>query len=57
MLSYAEQRDFKGLLETDTDITQVLTKVEIERAFDLKEQFRHVDYIFERVFQNAPARV
>ena len=56
MLSYAEQRDFKSLLECDTDITQVLTKAEIERAFDLKEQFRHVDHIFERVFQTAPAR-
>ena len=57
MLSYAEQRDFKGLLESDTDITRVLAKDEVERAFDLKEQFRHVDYIFERVFQTAPARV
>ncbi len=56
MLSYAEQRDFKGLLESDTDIRRVLTKDDIERAFDLKEQFRYVDYIFERVFQPAPAR-
>jgi adenylosuccinate lyase len=56
MLSYAEQRDFKGLLETDTDITRVLTKDDVERAFDLKEQFRHVDHIFERVFATAPAR-
>src|SRR5215813_12620071 len=51
MRSHAEQRDFKALLECDTDITQVLTKAEIECAFDLKEQFRHVDHIFERVFQ------
>jgi len=56
MLSYAEERDFKTLLESDTDIRRALTKEEIERAFDLKEQFRHVDHIFERVFQTAPAR-
>jgi adenylosuccinate lyase len=56
MLSYAEQRDFKTLLESDTDITRVLTKAEIERAFDLNEQFRHVDHIFERVFTPAPVR-
>src|SRR5438132_1357730 len=37
MLSHGEQRDFKGLLESDTDITRVLTKAEIERAFDLTE--------------------
>jgi adenylosuccinate lyase len=57
MLSYAEQRDFKLLLESDTDITRVLTKGDIERAFDLNEQFRHVDHIFERVFESVPARV
>jgi len=56
MLSYAEQRDFKGLLECDTDITRVLTQAEIERAFDLNEQFKHVDHIFERVFQPVAAR-
>src|SRR5215813_1846757 len=56
MLSYAEQRDFKGLLECDTDITRVLTKPEIERAFDLNEQFKHVDHIFERVFQPVSAK-
>ena len=56
MLSHGEQRDFKGLLESDTDITRVLTKAEIERAFDLNEQFRHLDHIFERVFQSAPVR-
>jgi hypothetical protein len=27
-----------------------LTPVEIERAFDLAEQFRHIDHIFDRVF-------
>jgi adenylosuccinate lyase len=57
MLSYAEQRDFKLLLESDTDIGRVLTKAELERAFDLNEQFRYVDHIFERVFESVPARV
>mgnify|MGYP002066435451 CR=1 FL=1 len=54
MLSYAEQRDFKGLLECDTDITGVLSKAEIECAFDLNEQFQHIDHIFERVFRSHP---
>jgi adenylosuccinate lyase len=56
MLSFAEQRDFKTLLESDTDITKVLSRKDIELAFDLNEQFRHVDHIFERVFQSAPVR-
>jgi adenylosuccinate lyase len=53
MLSFAEQRDFKPLLESDTDISSVLTKAEIERAFDLNEQFRHVDEVLDRVFITA----
>ena len=55
MRSFAEQRDFKTLLEADADITTVLRPAEIDRAFDLEEQFRHVDTIFDRVFFNAPA--
>ena len=31
--------------------SRVLTAAEIERAFDLDEQLKHVDHIFERVFQ------
>ena len=57
MLSYAEQRDFKSLLESDTDVSGVLTKSEIERAFDLNEQYRHVDEVLDRVFPSVPAGV
>ena len=55
MRSFAEQVDFKQLLLTDPDITAVLPPVEIERAFDVDEQLRHVDYIFNRVFNSATA--
>ena len=50
LLSYAEQRDFKELILSDTDVRGVLAPAEIERAFDLREQLRHVDDVFERVF-------
>jgi adenylosuccinate lyase len=59
MRSFAEQRDFKALLLADADVTAVLSREEIERAFDLDEQFKHVDDIFERVFgvrARAPER-
>lgn len=42
--------DFKALLLADPDITRVLDPADIERAFDLNEQFRHIDHIFDRVF-------
>ena len=50
MRSFEEQRDFKALLLVDTNVSRVLTTAEIERAFDLDEQLKHVDHIFDRVF-------
>jgi adenylosuccinate lyase len=53
MQSFAGQRDFKALLLADSDVATVLSPAEIDRAFDLDEQFRHVDDIFARVFGAA----
>ena len=55
MRSFEEQRDFKALLLADTDVSRVLTAAEIERAFDLDEQLKHVDHIFDRVFHPVRA--
>src|SRR6187431_719718 len=53
MRSFGEQRDFKALLMADADISRVLPRGDLERAFDLGEQLRHVDDIFARVFQEV----
>ena len=50
MRSFHDKQDFKPLLLADPDIGKVLKPEEIEKAFDLKEQLRNVDVIFERVF-------
>ncbi len=50
MRSFSEHRDFKALLLADPDIMGVLTPAELELCFDLNDQFRHVDHIFDRVF-------
>ena len=55
MRSFAEQRDFKQLLLADADVTRALPPAELERAFDLDEQLKHVDYIFDRVFTPVAA--
>jgi adenylosuccinate lyase len=55
MRSFADRLDFKDLLLADGDVTRVLSPTEIERAFDLDEQLKHVDHIFDRVFQ--PVRI
>jgi adenylosuccinate lyase len=54
MRSFHEAQDFKALLLADADVAAVLPPAEIDRAFDLHEQLRHVDDIFARVFQPQP---
>jgi len=54
MRSFAEARDFKALLLADPDVTRVLPPSDVERAFSLDEQLRHVDHIFNRVFACEP---
>ena len=53
MRAFHEQRDFKALLLADPDVARVLGPAEIEHAFDLNAQLRHVDHVFERVFQEV----
>jgi adenylosuccinate lyase len=57
MRSFEERRDFKALLLADPDVTRVLDRAEIEKAFDLDEQLRNVDAVFARVFTGVPAAV
>src|SRR5436190_5580498 len=53
--SCSEQLDFKTLLLADPDDGRALPAAEIERAFDLGEQLKHVDHIFDRVFHPVRA--
>ncbi len=45
--------DFLRNLETDADVTRLLTKAELGEMFDLGYHFKAVDVIFERVFGEA----
>jgi adenylosuccinate lyase len=55
MRSFDERRDFKTLLLADDDVMRVLTPYEIEKSFNLDEQLRHVDAVFDRVFARPMA--
>ena len=57
MRAFHEKRDFKELLLADGDLMKVLTPAEVDKAFDLKDQLRNVDAIFDRVFRPVPAAV
>jgi adenylosuccinate lyase len=50
MRSFDERASFRDLLAADPDVTAVLPREAIDRAFDLEVQLRHVDAIFDRVF-------
>ena len=52
MRSFDEHQEFKTLLLNDADVVAVLPPNDIEQAFDLEIQLRHVDRIFERVFEH-----
>ena len=56
MRVWNDQGDFKSLVMQDEDILKHLSPPEIERAFDLNHQIRHVDYIFKRVYQSSSAK-
>ena len=51
MRAWEQEGNFRQLVEQDSDISGVLSAEEISRAFDLKRQLRHVDYVFDRVFK------
>jgi adenylosuccinate lyase len=55
MRSFAEGRDFRALLLADPEVMRVLSPAEIDKAFDLNDQLRNVDAIFDRVFGQVPA--
>jgi adenylosuccinate lyase len=54
MRAFHDRRPFRELLLADPDVTGVLTPSDIERAFDLQHQLRHVDAIVDRVFARGP---
>jgi adenylosuccinate lyase len=55
MRAFHEKTDFKALLLGDPEVTRVLSPAEIDKAFDLSDQFKHLDEVFERVFQEVAA--
>ena len=57
MRSFGEHADFKALLLADRDVMAVLTPGDVDRAFSLDEQLKHVDHIFDRVFRPVGAGV
>jgi adenylosuccinate lyase len=52
MRSWQGEGDFLALLKADKDVGKHLSAAEIEANFDLGYHFKHVNTIFDRVFDN-----
>ncbi|HET7409971.1 MAG TPA: adenylosuccinate lyase [Paracoccaceae bacterium] len=53
MQVWREGDDFLGALQTDAEVTAAISPDRLAGLFDLAAHTRHVDLIFERVFDNA----
>jgi adenylosuccinate lyase len=53
MRAVEEGKAFKALLVADADLDGVLSREDIDRAFDLNVHLRHVDATFERVYREV----
>jgi adenylosuccinate lyase len=51
MRAWENGEDFRKLVAADADIARTLPAAELDAAFDLKRQLKHVDAIFDRVFR------
>ncbi len=56
MEGWEGNRYFKELVLDDEEIGKYLSRQEIDSAFDLREQLRHVDHIFDRVFSKREGK-
>jgi adenylosuccinate lyase len=50
MRAWEEDGDFRAAIESDPEVTAVLSKEQIAASFSLERQLRNIDAIFERVF-------
>ncbi len=53
MAVWDDKGDLKSLLQKDGDVKQHLSATELEAAFNLTRQMRHIETIFERVFTKS----
>ncbi len=52
MRSWQEGKEFKALLQRDEDVMARLDEDDLDRVFHVENFLKHVDYIFDRVFED-----
>ena len=51
--AWDEERDFRGLLESDPEASALLDAPALDRVFDLDNFLRHVDAVFDRALERG----
>jgi adenylosuccinate lyase len=51
--AWDEERDFRGLLESDPEAAALLDAAALDRVFDLDNFLRHVDAVFDRALERG----
>jgi len=51
--AWDEERDFRGLLESDPEASALLDAAALDRVFDLDNFLRHVDAVFDRALERG----
>jgi adenylosuccinate lyase len=54
LAAHRGEGEFRQLLGSDPDVSAHLEAADLDEAFDLDHHLRHVDAIFERVFEDGP---
>jgi len=55
MRAWQEDGDFRAMIDVDPEISALLTPAQRDYAFSADRQLRHIDRIFDRVFNATPA--
>jgi adenylosuccinate lyase len=53
MRAWEEEGDFRNAIESDPEVTAILSPEKIAASFSLDRQLRNIDQIFRRVFEKA----
>ena len=56
MAAWAEEGDFRARVSANPEVTAVLKPAEVDEVFRLERYLVHVDAVFQRVFDETPAR-
>jgi adenylosuccinate lyase len=53
MKAWEDHQDFRAAIESDSEVTQRLSKADLVKSFSVSRQLANIDRIFERIFPNS----